>query len=961
MAARLVAALLLLTAGLPVARAAGQVPDSTRVTLIYTGRSLGALGVRRAQDEHELVTERAAAAGLAFRLVSHPAWRAPGVVLFLPSEEPTGDELAWTLARRDELEVLDSVRAFVSANVMLLQDPWRPEPDLVALLDSNPRRRLDFPDLVETRVRALRLRSARDDRIIAIEQPGAVWPDDPAAWTIGEMNRIDVGESRVFELPLNLGELGARAALLTTIRDSARAGGDLVLTVDLGHQDGDLGMARPDRARLDFTALRELGYAAIVPFEFELSLGAAVLDSVRRESPGTTLLAANVRAIADSALLLSRTMVTAGSVRLGLVGLVNNRIRDRLPRGALADFVFEEASVAAAREVARLRREGASAIVVLSNLDAADNARLAQEVAGIDAIVADMPVRWAPEAARVRVELPERPFARPGPPALIARSAANGLGIGQLTLDFRGGGAPFLAAVEHRLATVTDRVAPDTALVRRILARAAVVRRPRGELMVPAFVDLAERHPALRTFDTVTAQGRVSKGMWESFMARLVRLRGHAEVSVIRRLDQFPPLIGKLHENEVGAWLWTEDQVVVVDMPGADLGALLAGDTRGELATSGITVRPLGTTVLGRRLDDQAYYRVATSDVLFDGARSSYFLRARRTRRDFSLTPRGDLLPSTRGSTVALKDLVFGELQRIRSESRGDEHLDRVAGLMAPDPGYVNLLSFTFERPTLWVSLNQSWVSDPYARVRESRVVAKETWVAGASGRFVLAHERRASATELGLAFSYARQSVAGGAATESADDLKLDLTLRPALLAGRGSRWRPFVRGLLDTEFSPTAATEGGRNPRQVAARGSVGVLGMPTLTWRRLEFAVAAENDFGRPNLQYGFQAKADLERRLGGARSLGAGQVTYRWRNDVTYFLPSGRDTDADLALRYNLVHELLIPLVDELSLSVTGDFFIFQGKVAATRSPGMSMQLRVGLTYDRLWKPRYQPFF
>ena len=31
------------------------------------------------------------------------------------------------------------------------------------------------------------------------------------------------------------------------------------------------------------------------------------------------------------------------------------------------------------------------------------------------------------------------------------------------------------------------------------------------------------------------------------------------------------------------------------------------------------------------------------------------------------------------------------------------------------------------------------------------------------------------------------------------------------------------------------------------------------------------------------------------------------------------------------------------------------------VATTHSPGMNMQLRVGLTYDRLWKPRYQPFF
>jgi hypothetical protein len=88
---------------------------------------------------------------------------------------------------------------------------------------------------------------------------------------------------------------------------------------------------------------------------------------------------------------------------------------------------------------------------------------------------------------------------------------------------------------------------------------------------------------------------------------------------------------------------------------------------------------------------------------------------------------------------------------------------------------------------------------------------------------------------------------------------------------------------------------------------------------------------------------------------------GVVVYHLRNDATYFLPSGRDTESDLALRYNMVHEVVIPLVDELSLSMAADFFFFKGKVDATRTPGASMLLRVGLTYDRLWKPRYQPLF
>lgn len=52
---------------------AAQSTDSIRVSLLYTGNSLGALGVLRAQGEHELLTEQANVIGLPFRLVSHMA------------------------------------------------------------------------------------------------------------------------------------------------------------------------------------------------------------------------------------------------------------------------------------------------------------------------------------------------------------------------------------------------------------------------------------------------------------------------------------------------------------------------------------------------------------------------------------------------------------------------------------------------------------------------------------------------------------------------------------------------------------------------------------------------------------------------------------------------------------------------------------------------------------------------
>ncbi len=936
--------------------------DTVRVSVLYTGRSFGALGVQRSQDEHELLTQQASAEGTPFKLVSHLAWRAPGIVVFMSGQEPEGDELPFVIAHRAEAERLDSVRALVSANGLLFQDPWRPSPDLVAILERNPRRRSDFPDLVETRVSVSRLRGARQERIYIVEEPGATWPDDPAGWTHGEMNRVDIADSRLFELPLNLGGLGPRATLLRRANDALRARTGLVLTVDLGHQDADYGLTRTDRARLDFRALDELGYTISVPFEFELGLGAKALAAIHKDFPRIAMLAANVRA-RDSTLFVPRRLIDAGPVRIGVLGLVHSRIRERLRRETLRDFTFEPAVTAARREVARLRAEGASAVIVFSNMDAADNASVANEVAGIDAIVADLPVRWAPESARERVELLDRPFARPGAPVLVARNAANGVGLGQLDLEFRALGNDqrfHLAAVAHRVERVTDRIPSDTALVRTIARLAAVTTRPRGELLFPAFVDLANRHPELRQHDGSAAQGRVSKSMWEAFMARLLRTHARAEVAVIRRLDQFPPLIGKLHENEIGAWLWTEDQVVVLDVLGSDLKALLRADSRNELAVSGIDVGR--GTVLGHRIDDQAYYRVATVDVLYDGARN--LGAGRRVRRRFVVKADGELMPARNGASLALKDFVFGELKRVRLTAKSDEYLDQIAALVIPDPQYINVLAFTFDRPTLWVSANEVRGREGYGSVPESRVTAKDSWVAGMSGRFLLSHERMHSATDMGLALAYARQSVTTAGREqvgESADDLKLDLTWRPSKQAGSKGRLRPFVRGVFDTEFTPTTnPVTNVVNAHQLAVRGSGGMLMLPGQYLRRVEFALAMENDFGRPNLQYGFQSLADFTHPLGVPLRNEAARATYRLRNDVTYFFPAAHDSPSSLALRYNMVHEVLIPLMDELSLSVAADMFVFKGKVDATRHPATSVLLRVGVTYDRLWKPRYQPF-
>lgn len=608
----------------------GQSSSIKTLSVLYTGNSLGALDVTRSQDEHELLTEQAVIEKKPFKLVSHLAWRAPGVTVFMPSDEPEGDEIIAIMALRPQAQKIERVPALLSDNALLLQDPWllsspdilNARKDLLEMIERNPRRKSDFADLVNVFVSVYRLNLTDKKKVVIVEQSGAAWPTDRHGWSFGEMNRVDIGDSRIFELPFNIGGLGAKSTILSKLKSESSA---IYLLADLGHQEGDTGMPRFERAHLDFIALKEMGYKFIVPFDFELALGQDKLRKLKTDFTSFTFLAANVSTKEPGLFIPSIVLDTAG-LKIGLVGMVNVSIKDRLPRSALTGFTFESPVAAARREVSRLRNLGVSSIVILSNMDPADNAVIAEQIAGIDAIIADMPRRNAPETISIRVDLPQRPFVRPGTPALIARSAANGLGVGRLDLEFRerkDTTGNFLTAVAHRFIPITDRIQPDTSLVRKMERLAAVQRRPRGELLFPAFIDIEKRYPDLKEFDEITRRGRVSKNLWESFMARRLRVQGKTEVAVLRRLDQFPPLIGKLHENEIDSWLWTHDELVIADIPGSDLKGLLASDTRQELVSSGIDIAQ--NLVLGHRIDDAAYYRIATTDVLFDGGRSRFF------------------------------------------------------------------------------------------------------------------------------------------------------------------------------------------------------------------------------------------------------------------------------------------------------------------------------------------------
>ena len=940
---------------------------SSAMSIVYTGKSLGLLGNTRFQNEHELVTEYAIENEIEFKLVSHACWRTLGLTIFLPSDEPLGHELDLILDQRNEWEVLESYPALRTKNVILFEDLDRTEYDMLNLVMNNKRTLQDYPEIERVQIRLYRTYIEEDDKeCLIIEEVGAKWPNNREHWDLGEINRVDFGKTgRLFELPSNQGNFASRVSVLKTLDSLLIEEDRKVIKADLGHRNGDFDVSPEDRARADIEGLARLGYEILLPFEFEISLGPELLKQLKDSHPELTWLATNIN-VPDSALFASHHVQVFDGVKIGMIGMIDPNLETNLPGSILRSFDFIDFVEAAQKEVTELLNQGVHSIVAFSNMSSDLNSVLAEQVRGIDVVVSDVSGNGTPFNYSKQVRLPLNQKRGLGRPYHIANNYDYGIAVGRVDLDFAelpDSLGTSLMAIEERNYPVNDRIESDTILIHDIAEDLNFVQREKGDLMFPAFIDIIEQQPKLEHYDDVTEHGRMSKALWEQFLANLLRHGAPAEVSMIRGVPSFLPLIGKLHEREVRSWLWVEDDVVLMDMKGRDLRRLIEADHQNLLVTSGIssfnTSRGKYYFVMGRFLLDDVFYRVATTNVISHGAMEEHFRWAQHVNDKLEIDEKGHLRKSKTESTVSLREFTLSELKRIRRLGKGKAHHKRIADILMPPTNYEKLFTFNFVRPTLWTSINRSYKSEGYESVPESRIISNNSFVIGIEGGVVMTLDKERFAWDLGTRIAFAQQSaeIAEGVTqtTETMDDINLNLTYR---FKGKNRKGlHPFARIEYDSEFTstfnPTIELD---NPKQQIMRSVIGLSRQFSLKWPTLEFGVTAENDFARNHYQYGIQgrsrARFPLDKNW---------LAIYSLTNNFNYYFPTNNDTDRELSFRYNMVHEILVPLFGDLSLNVGADLFFFKGKTDINNKPGMSMLLRVGVTYNRLWKPRFQSLF
>jgi 2',3'-cyclic-nucleotide 2'-phosphodiesterase (5'-nucleotidase family) len=274
-----------------------------------------------------------------------------------------------------------------------------------------------------------------------------------------------------------------------------------------------------------------------------------------------------------------------GGVRVGIIGITTTRGPRALGTETTRGIMFTAGDAHLPALVARLRdRERADVVVVASELELANNVRIAERTPGIDVILsADMH------------ELTREPIVT-STGTVIVEEGQDGAAVGELTLTVRDGA---VAEWAWRLHEVTDTVPEHRGVARAV----AAVRRPfvAGAAFDPSRVNPINGAPLRGPIDDIVGHTTVAlhrsnaasrpvpavvEGSSHDFLADALRATTGADMAIIRGFrfgTHVPP--GPITREALYHFLPIGAQVAVVDsVPGAVIWRQLEGSLQGAIA-----------------------------------------------------------------------------------------------------------------------------------------------------------------------------------------------------------------------------------------------------------------------------------------------------------------------------------------------------------------------------------------
>jgi len=406
-----------------------------------------------------------------------------------------------------------------------------------------------------------------------------------------------------------VGGLGGAARVASLVR-RLRAQEPATLVLFAGDLLSPSVMSSVFKGQQMISALNGIGVDYATIGNHELDFGLPVLKARLAESKSIWL-SANIIESATGAPVpgtQADALVTVGNVKVGLFGLAY----DFTPILSNKDEVkFLDPIATAQAEVARLRKQGAEYVVVLSHQDAADDCALSKQVPGIDFIVGGHD-----HAAMLDTDCGNAPF---------IKATSDARNIWSVDADLSGK-SPVYA---YANLPVSAALPEDPRLARTVAGYAAELDADFGRTIGQADVALDATQKSVR--------GRESN--LGDLIADAVRAAAGSDIGVMNggsiRSDRSYP-VGAVTKKDIFTILPFGNTLVVVQASGAVVRQMIENSVSqiesgaGRfLQVSGMTYRfdpalPSGKRVTdisvgGQPLDEARTYSVAINDYLYSG------------------------------------------------------------------------------------------------------------------------------------------------------------------------------------------------------------------------------------------------------------------------------------------------------------------------------------------------------
>jgi 5'-nucleotidase / UDP-sugar diphosphatase len=342
------------------------------------------------------------------------------------------------------------------------------------------------------------------------------------------------------------------------------------------------------------TLFRRAGYDAIAVGHNELALDDATLDALlpRLAAAGLPVLATNLTCDARRpacAAVRREPLIRRGGQAVGVLATISPSVLPGIPPGRLAGLGLTDPATAIRGGVTRLRAQGATRIVVLT-----DGPRDARALDELDALVRQLAGGPAPDlllSAGLADEETGRPvqlLRREGAPPAVGSPVATA-GVSRVRW----------IAGQVSVETLAPAATPDPAIEAQLRATETAFCAAAGRTAAPAPI-----------------KGQLTRDEFVTYVLEVMRRRADAEIAVLNRafVKRAPfPLTGTLTQGDLQRALPYGAIMGAARVQGPVVDSLIgAALSNPKLVVVGLAKKGGALQVNGRPLDKARAYRVAT-------------------------------------------------------------------------------------------------------------------------------------------------------------------------------------------------------------------------------------------------------------------------------------------------------------------------------------------------------------